>query len=130
MAPASVPDVRKIVNGLRLPGPRRLHFKQESDSRRRVIISAMCALDLHRVVYDAANWSDQKAAWDACIRAVVDDCGGAGAELLVIERDDSVVHADRLMIRAQALRLAAREHSAITTCGLTKQTCHQLQART
>lgn len=43
VAVGDVRDCERELRALLLPGQRRLHFKSESDSRRRQILSCMCA---------------------------------------------------------------------------------------
>lgn len=52
-------------------------------------------------IYDAARLTDLKAARDACIERLVDDLSDVGAQVLVLERDDSVTAKDRALIAAR-----------------------------
>ena len=47
--------IRKIVRALVLPGQRRIHMKHEQARRRRVIVSALAAMQVQATVYDAAR---------------------------------------------------------------------------
>jgi len=45
--PADLDTMRKMIRNLILPGQRRLHMKDESASRKRVIAAAITAHDVH-----------------------------------------------------------------------------------
>ena len=89
--------IRTIVRALVLPGQRRIHMKHEQARRRRVIVSALAAMQVQATVYDAARrYRTDLAARTACLTALVDDIAARdGDTRLVIEQDDSVVRADR-----------------------------------
>ena len=89
--------IRKTVRALVLPGQRRIHMKHEQARRRRVIVSALAAMQVQATVYDAARrYRTDLAARTACLAALVEDIAArAGDTRLVIEQDDSVVRADR-----------------------------------
>lgn len=91
-----VSAARRGVTGLLRPGQRRLHFTKERDSRRRQIIDAMCGLGGWVGIYDAArHGKDHHSARKACIDQLAGDCVRLGAQVLVIERDDSLMVHDR-----------------------------------
>ena len=89
--------IRKIVRALVLPGQRWIHMKHELARRRRVIVSAMAAMQVRATVYGAARrYRTDLAARTACLAALVEDIAARpGDTRLVIELDDSVVRADR-----------------------------------
>ena len=89
--------IRTIVRALVLPGQRRIHMKHEQARRRRVIVSALAAMQVQATVYDAARrYRTDLAARTACLTALVEDIAARdGDTRLVIEQDDSVVRADR-----------------------------------
>lgn len=99
--PGDLAAARKRVNALRMPGQRRIHFVTESDPRRRAILATLRELGARVTLYDAREWPRPAAARDACLRCLVDDCAAMSARFLVIERDDSVVAADRRIIASQ-----------------------------
>ena len=47
--------VRKVVRALVLPGQRRIHMKHEQARRRRILVSALAAMEIQAIVYDAAR---------------------------------------------------------------------------
>lgn len=56
VAPVDMPNLRRVVNGLRLPGQDRLHFTNESDGRRKRIIKAFSAARVRGLIYDASRY--------------------------------------------------------------------------
>jgi hypothetical protein len=73
--PADLTAARRTIAGLLKPGQRRVHFTKESPARRRQIIDAMCRTGARARVYDAAGYGkDYRAARQACIDQLVDDC--------------------------------------------------------
>lgn len=87
---------RKRINELKMPGQRRVHFTTERDSRRREILEVIVATGARIRIYDAGrHGKDQRSARRACLDAVVDDLAVLKSEMLVVERDDSVIEADR-----------------------------------
>lgn len=97
---------RAELRSLLLPGQRSLHFTNERPSRRRMILNAMIALDVRVHVYLSTHrrHADGRVA---ALRALARDAVELRAERLVLERDDSVVHADRRVL-ASALRAPER----------------------
>jgi hypothetical protein len=101
--PCDVGRARKQVAALKLQNQRRIHFTAESDTRRKTILSVMEATVAHSAtVYDASAYRDPKEARDVAMAALVDDLAKAGAELLVIEKDDQAVASDRKIIRQRS----------------------------
>ncbi|MEC3920292.1 hypothetical protein [Nocardia sp. CDC160] len=88
-------QARKVLQSKRLPGQNRIHFKTERDSRRHEICSALCALKVRVMVYDATAIKDAVEARTDCLTAVVEDLAALGGRRLTIEQDDSLVQADR-----------------------------------
>jgi hypothetical protein len=91
------PAVRPMVQGLILPGQRRIHMHGEQDRRRRAIVSAVAALNVSVTVYDAdRNYGTDFLARAACLAALVGDHAAAkGDTRVVIERDESLVRFDK-----------------------------------
>lgn len=88
---------RKTVRGLVLPGQRRLHFASERDSRRRQILDALLPLTVGVTAYDGSAHPRRRQR-DVCLERMVADLAERGAEVLVIERDDSVMDQDRRLL--------------------------------
>lgn len=98
-----------MCHGLVMPGQRRIHFHKESDARRKQILDAVDGIAPLLAVYDASE-APRKQRRDACLRGVVEDAVRWRAEMLVIERDDSVLEADRRLLYG-----AIREPSGAVT---------------
>lgn len=88
------------------PGQPRLHFKSESDSRRRQILSRMCALDVRVSGWLVKQRSDREAR-PLSLAALTEDTVRGGVAKLVIERDASLERPDRRLI-AGTIRPAAQ----------------------
>jgi hypothetical protein len=99
--PSDLALLRKLLGGLRLPGQRRIHFSAESDARRKVILRALVDAGLEARIYDATSIKDIQLARDTAVARLVDDAAELGVELLVLERDDESVAADRKTILAR-----------------------------
>ncbi len=102
---AVVGDVQaaeRVLRGLLKPGQRRIHFKSESDSRRRLILSRMCALDVRVSVWVVKHRAD-KDARPLSFSALIGEAAHDGIDQMIIERDESVERADRRLI-AEILR--------------------------
>ncbi len=96
-AAGSVQSSEKALRALLKPGQRRIHFKSERDSRRREILSRMNELDVRVAVWVAKNRSNKEAR-DLCIAGVATEACRSDADQLIIERDDSLMYADRRLI--------------------------------
>lgn len=104
---SAVGDVRASERALRdllKPGQRRIHFKSESDSRRRQLLSRMCALDVRVSVWVVQGRPDKEAR-PLTLGALVAEACRAGVAQLTIERDASLELADRRLI-ADVIRRA------------------------
>jgi len=90
--PVDLDAVRKVMRGLVLPGQRRLHMKDENDSRKRSIATAIAVSCVHATIYDAGRrYRNERERRAACLRAVVQDAAARGDSMLVLEQDDSMV---------------------------------------
>ncbi len=97
VAVADPAPVRRQVQGLVVPGRRRLHMNHEHVRHRRLIVSTLVATPIEATVYDAARrYQTDLAARAACLAALVEDLADAGGDtVMVIEQDDSLVRSDR-----------------------------------
>jgi len=87
----------KALKSLLKPRQRRIHFKSESDSRRRQILSLMSKLELRVSVFVCQGLPDKEARV-LCLEALVGMAVESEIFSLVIERDESLVQADRRII--------------------------------
>jgi len=93
--PEDLDVVRRVLRGLVLPGQRRLHMKDESDSRKRSIATAISVSDVQATIYDAGRrYRNERERRAACLRAIVEDAARRGDAMLVLEQDDSLVSWD------------------------------------
>lgn len=107
--PGDLAQTRKLVDSLRLPRQRRIHFTAESDARRKTILRALADVGTKVVIYDATSYSNIKHARDAAMTRLVDDAIKIGTRILVIERDDQSEASDRAIIRARADQAGCRD---------------------
>lgn len=106
--PKDLTPARKCIQGLILPGQRRLHMKDERDSRKRQILSAIEKLDIEAMVYDAGNgYRTQRDARAACLRAMVEDATQHGHRHLILERDATLENWDRQQLIEATRRLGS-----------------------
>lgn len=99
VAPENVTTIDKSLRKLTRRGQSRLHFNSESDSSRRKLLARMAEMEVRVKLYVVRGYSD-KDARTMCLQALVSDLAGAGVTRLLIERDDSIMAADRRIIRA------------------------------
>lgn len=100
--PDDLAALRKLVNSLRLPRQRRIHFQSENDARRKVILNALISANVCVTIYDASSHPDVRQARDAAMTRLVDDIARIGAAMLVVETDDQALASDRAIIRSRA----------------------------
>lgn len=103
IAPRDLAIARRRMRGLLLPGQRSLHMKDERDSRRREILSAIEEVPATLALFERGLAAGHAAARSACLRAAMEWSIGLGTARVVLDRSDSTVRTDRRTI-AQALR--------------------------
>ncbi|GAA0934897.1 hypothetical protein GCM10009554_21330 [Kribbella koreensis] len=86
---------RKALRGLLLPGQERLHFRHESAERRKKILEVIGGFHILVDIYSTDR--DTLLNRRRCLEAIVRDTAGR-AELLRIERDESIMEHDRLAV--------------------------------
>jgi hypothetical protein len=97
---------RKALRGLLLPGQERLHFRHESDVRRKKILGAIGGFHILVDLYQADR--DTLADRRRCLEAIVRDSAGT-TELLRLERDESIMDHDRQSVHAAIRRFGCYE---------------------
>jgi len=107
--PGDLVPLRSVVRGLVLPGQRRVHMKDERDSRRREIAAALVDAGVEVVISDAA--------------------AEAGETRLVLEQDDSLVQWDAQRFIELARPPGAARGCATTTCGPRRSNCWRFRMR-
>ncbi len=95
--PGELVESRKALRSLLLPGAQRLHFTHEKPARRRQLIAAMGRVDVQVTLY-VARTRDHVGGRQGCMKSILDDVLQDRAEMLVLERDESVEVADRRTI--------------------------------
>lgn len=111
--------LRQQMRALVLPGQRRIHFTNESDSRRRVILSRLRDLGMQADVVHSDDRSEL-AARMSCLAAIVDLAASRGHERIVLERDDSIEQIDRRFLFDRVNR-----HGLRAALSYTHETAHQ-----
>ena len=99
-------DMKSVDQSLRQltrRGQSRIHFSSESDSSRRALLDQMKGLEVAVQLYVVRGYSD-KDARRLCLEALVADLSESRAARLTLERDDSLVSADRRIIRTSLVR--------------------------
>lgn len=108
VSPADSKAVDRALRQLPRPGQSRIHFTREKDSSRRKLLSQMAELDVQVQLYIVRGQPD-KIARTLCLEALVDDLAQSGASRLILERDDSLMVADRRIISDSLSRNNYRE---------------------
>ena len=86
IAPGDLATVRGKLRELCKPGQRRVHMKDESDSRRREILSVLVGLELQVHLYRTpVAGRPVRSGRDDCLRALVPELLELGVTRLVIE---------------------------------------------
>lgn len=104
--PLDLADTNRAIRSLLKPGQRRIHFKSESNPRRRGLLAELGRLDLRTIVYQTKIGSDREGR-RVCLTALIDDLVTDRASELFIEQDASLLAADRRLIRDQLARRSA-----------------------
>lgn len=91
---------RRMLRGLVLPGQRRLHMKDESDSPGSwSIATAIAVSSVQTTIYDAGRrHRTERERRAECLRSLVVDLAGEDIAMLVLEQDDTLVASDRKLL--------------------------------
>ena len=95
---ADVARMRKSMRQLLLPGQERVHFRKESDPRRKVILARAASKSLAVVVVNSDANSDgaaRRQCFDALVRHLARQHESAH---IVVEQDDSLVKSDMTLL--------------------------------
>jgi len=99
VVPGDLDSTRRMLRGLVLPGQRRLHMKDESDSRKRSIATAVAVSGVTATIYDAGRrHQNERERRAACLTALVVDAAARDDAILVLEQDDTLVVSDRKLL--------------------------------
>ncbi|MFD4323185.1 hypothetical protein ACFWQC_01025 [Nocardioides sp. NPDC058538] len=95
LAEEELAAARKLLRDLLLPGQPRLHMKQESDPRRRKILSAINELTPEVTLYRAPSLGRTELSRRAiCLQRLVTDLHRHGHRALCIELDETLRRRD------------------------------------
>jgi hypothetical protein len=98
---SNVKQLRAVVNGLLLTSQIRLHFVAESSVRRKQILREFVSFGgIQTIIYDARHLGDKEGR-DTAVAQMAADAAAIPASRIILEADDSVVAADRAIIRQQ-----------------------------
>ena len=89
--------LRKALSQLRMPGQNRLHFVDESDQRRRKILSTLTQLNTRTVLVISEN-KNHKEARSRCLTAVMKRASELEVKQVVLEMDDSTFDFDERVL--------------------------------
>lgn len=96
VVPASdVAAARASLRGVLRPGQRRIHFKDERDARKDLVLAAIESANVTGRVYVARN---DRQARGLCLDQMVPDLAAAGVTRLILERDESLARFDQLRL--------------------------------
>lgn len=97
VAQSAAEPARRELRRLLMPGQTSIHFRSESDARRKQILDAVAGQgwSAHLVVALPKN---QRQARDACLHHLVGLAARLRSPLLVLETDDSLVAHDRRLL--------------------------------
>lgn len=101
---SKIPEIRKVLSGLRLKGQSRVHFVSESDRRRRDILSTLRVLDFEVVFYVSKATTDSQGR-SSCLKSLVKDLNPGISHQIWLEIDKNHLEQDRSVI-SQSLRAA------------------------
>ena len=96
---SKIQETRKALRRLRLRGQRRIHFTNESDSRRKSVLAALASLQASNSIYTVLS-RDQTAARKAILLKMVTDLRADGITRLVLDSRQVQDQKDRSSIRA------------------------------
>lgn len=119
VVPSDQAALRQQVRALVLPGQRRLHFTSESDSRRRHILSTLEGFGVRAHVVHS-GLKHEASGREACLQDLVALAARDGHERIVLERDESIEHADKKVLYA-----AVHAHGLRDTMTYAHETAHQ-----
>lgn len=97
LLPTDLGKARKTVTSLVKSRQRRVHFSSESEPRRKQILDVVLGLSPEVVLYDSSRHPRRRQR-DACLEALIDDLAARNAQMLTVERDDSVLEVDRKLL--------------------------------
>lgn len=95
-ASGDVSRTREAIRKLRLPRQRRIHFKSERDAVKKAFIEQVRQLPLSAVIYVCQ--AKEAEARGLVLTALLEELHRCDAEMLVLERDESLMKHDKHLI--------------------------------
>ncbi|MEV6241183.1 hypothetical protein [Lentzea sp. NPDC051838] len=89
LSPSSLHSTRSMMRGLLLPGSRRVHFKTEKPSSRKLIADRLACCEFSVNIYTARGHSERVRSTP--LPLLVEDAIGVGVTRLVLDFRDRVV---------------------------------------
>jgi hypothetical protein len=99
VSPGHLTKLRKLLNGLRMPNQRELHFKKETPTRRKQILSALASAVVHVDIYLACCRKGEERARQTCVARLTTDLQKIGVTRLVFDSREVRDDHDLLTIR-------------------------------
>lgn len=93
-----VTAARRAMRDLRIGKQQRIHFKDEDDSRKKQIITAVLSVSAGCRIYVCRT---RRSAREHCLTCMVPDLVDLGVGRLVLERDESTEQLDKRILYAQ-----------------------------
>ncbi len=95
IATEQLDPTRRTLRDLVMPGQRRLHMKDESNSRKGMLADMIAKSIVKATIYDAGRGHTERECRAACLEALVADIALRGDMFLILEQDDSLLSWDR-----------------------------------
>ncbi|GLZ37658.1 hypothetical protein [Actinokineospora sp. NBRC 105648] len=97
--PGELHRLRKLLRGMLLPGQREVHFKKETPSRRKAVISRLVDEPLEVWIYHARCSRGEERARRLCVAQLIEDSLDIQAQRLVLDSRAVRDEDDRFVIR-------------------------------
>ena len=112
---------RRQLRALLLPGQERIHFKSENDSRRRQVLALSSEIAIAVAVATRPSEYGVRAARAGCLDALLGQVDRLEVARIVIEREDSLLEADRTLLFARLRSTSGRG----AVCSYSWQRAHE-----
>lgn len=96
-----IAGLRAALRGLLFKGQRSLHFTKERDSTRKAVLAALQEHAVRAVVVEALRQRSRETPRNICLRQIAHHARDSRAQVLLLDRDDSLVQQDRRVLYAE-----------------------------
>lgn len=103
VSPGQAAGFRKRMIGLRMPRQGHIHFVNERDSRRKMILDELVDMAIRARVYSISGLNPI-AARPQLLGALMDDLQALGATTLTLELEETALKSDELVLRNGLLK--------------------------